>query len=176
MSNYKRYFSQLKNPVFITVVTKNRQQILIDNIELLKDCLKNSMHKFNYKFIAGIIMPDHFHILIYSEKPDLIPKIIHDIKYSFSKNITSNVQLTESEQKRGDKGIWQRRYYDHIIRDENDLNRHLDYIHYNSMKHLNIEPKNWKCSSFHKFVKNSYYEEDWCNFNDRNDINNLELE
>ena len=102
MSNYKRYFSQFNNPVFITVVTKNRQQILINNIELLKECFKSSMKKFNYRFIAGIIMSDHFHILIYSDNPNLIPKIIHDIKYSFSKNISSNVQLTESEQKRED--------------------------------------------------------------------------
>ena len=53
---------------------------------------------------------------------------------------------------------------------------HLDYIHYNSMKHLNIAPNNWKYSSFKKFVNNGYYEENWCNFRDKNNINNLELE
>ena len=85
-------------------------------------------------------------------------------------------ELTPSEQKRGEKGVWQRRYYDHIIRDENDFNRHLDYIHYNSVKHYNISPKDWEYSSFHKFVKNEYYDEDWCNYGDKNKINNMELE
>lgn len=176
MSNYKRYFSQLNNPVFITVVTKNRQPILINNIDLFKQCLNNSIEKFKYKFIAGVIMPDHFHILIYSDNSNSIPKIVHDIKYSFSKEFSLPVNLSESDLKRQDKGIWQRRYYDHIIRDENDLNKHLDYIHFNPMKHLNIIPKEWKYSSFGKFVKNGYYDENWCNFEDKNKILNLNLE
>ena len=78
--------------------------------------------------------------------------------------------------KRNEKGIWQRRYYDHIIRDENDLLKHIDYIHFNSMKHYDIAPKEWKYSSFKKFVRNNYYDENWCNFGDKNNISDLELE
>ena len=77
--------------------------------------------------------------------------IVRTIKYNFSTNIPEIYyckNLSESAIKRGEKGVWQRRYYDHIIRNENDLNRHLDYIHYNSMKHYHISPKDWKYSSF----------------------------
>ena len=71
---------------------------------------------------------------------------------------------------------YKRRYYDHIIRNENDLNRHLDYIHYNSIKHYHISPKDWKYSSFEKFVNLGFYDDDWCNFGDKNLICELDLE
>ena len=93
----------------------------------------------------------------------------------FSK-LLLNEELSLSAQKRGEKGIWQRRYYEHIIRDKDNLYKHIDYIHYNSIKHYKILPKNWEYSSFKNFVKNNYYDENWCNFNDKNDINFMDLE
>lgn len=182
MSNYRRYFKSFNNPTFITIVTKNRREILIKYIDILKECLNISINKFKYKFIAGTVLKDHCHLLISTETPENIPKIIHDIKYNFSTKLPLEVienfkkSLTISEQKRGEKGVWQRRYYDHIIRDENDFNKHLDYIHFNSKKHYDILPKDWKYSSFHKFVKNGYYDNNWCNVADKFKINNLNLE
>ena len=76
----------------------------------------------------------------------------------------------------GEKGIWQRRYYDHIIRDDEDLYRHIDYIHYNSVKHNNIAPKDWEYSTFKKFVEKGNYELNWCNFKDKHNINSMNLE
>ena len=61
--------------------------------------------------------------------------------------------------------IRQRRYFEHTIVDDKDLNKYIYYIHYNPMKHCNIAPKDWKYSSFNKFVQNGYYEQDWCNYN-----------
>ena len=81
------------------------------------------------------------------------------------------------ENSKREKGIWQRRFYDHIIRTEEDFNRHLDYIHYNPVKHGLVKAsKNWKYSSFNKYVKNGQYEENWCNLEDKYNINILELE
>ena len=78
--------------------------------------------------------------------------------------------------KRGEKGIWQRRYYDHVIRNEEDLWKHIDYIHFNSLKHYNIAPKDWEFSSFNKFVKNNFYDLNWCNYDDKNKISEMNLE
>ena len=72
--------------------------------------------------------------------------------------------------------IWQRRFWEHTIRDENDLYKHLDYIHYNSVKHYGIAPRDWNCSSFNKFVKMGYYEKDWCNLEDKYKINEMDCE
>ena len=87
-----------------------------------------------------------------------------------------NMNQTKSQLDRREKGIWQRKYYDHIIRDEMDFNKHLNYIHYNSDKHLNISPKDWEFSSFKKFAKQGFYQEDWCNFGDENNILKMDLE
>ena len=180
MSIYKRYYKSFPNPVFITIVTYNRRNLLIDNIQLLRECIKSSIKKLGYKLIAGVVLKDHMHFIIESTQSELIPKIIQDIKYNFTKNIPKvyleNIALSTSRQKRSEKGVWQRRYYDHIIRNENDFYKHLDYIHYNPTKHYNIAPKDWKYSSFMKFVKQGMYKENWCNLNDKNNINELEIE
>ncbi len=108
-------------------------------------------------------------------KPDDIksyPKIIGNIKSSFTK--ISGTKYSKNNN--GEADIWQRRYWEHTIIDEEDLYRHLDYIHYNSVKHYGIAPKDWKFSSFNKFVKNGVYENDWCNFEDKHKINSMNLE
>lgn len=173
MSNFKRYY-QDKNIVFITIVTYNRQQILVKNIELLRQSFKNV--KYNYEIIAGIVLPDHLHILIQAEKASDYSKIISSFKSNFSRLMPKNMNQTEAQSYRREKGIWQRKYYDHIIRDENDFNKHLDYIHYNSVKHLNIVPKDWEISSFKKYAKQGFYQEDWCNFDNKHDILDMDLE
>ena len=173
MSNFKRYY-QDKNIVFITIVTYNRQQILVENIELLRHSFKNV--KYSYEIIAGIVLPDHLHILMQTDKASGYSKIISSLKSNFSRLLPKNMNQTQKQLLRREKGIWQRKYYDHIIRDDMDFNKHLDYIHYNSVKHLNISPKDWQFSSFKKFVKQGFYQEDWCNFNDKNCVLNMDLE
>ena len=59
---------------------------------------------------------------------------------------------------------------------QNDLYKHIDYIHYNSMKHYQIAPKDWEYSSFRKFVKLGYYDANWCNFEDKHCINSMNCE
>ena len=179
MSTYKRYFNNSINPVFITFVTYNRRKILISNIDILRNSFKYAKCKFNFEIIAISIMEEHCHMIISTNNSNDIPQIIRTIKFNFSINIPEDFQcknLSESAIKRGEKGIWQRRYYDHIIRNEEDLHKHIDYIHYNSMKHYQIKPKDWEFSSFNKFVKTGYYNINWCNFEDIHKINTLDYE
>ncbi len=178
MSNYKRYFST-SNPVFITFVTYNRSDILIKNIDILRNSFKFTKQKFNFDIIAITILNNHCHMIISTDNQENISKIVRNIKFNFSVNVPAkycNKNLSKSALKRGEKGIWQRRYYNHIIRNEQDLFRHIDYIHYNSMKHHNISPKNWQYSSFKKFANEKYYDLAWCNFDDKHKINDLDLE
>ena len=83
---------------------------------------------------------------------------------------------SDSRKSKGEKSIWQRRYFEHTIINEEDLNKHIDYIHYNPMKHYNIAPQDWQYSSFNKFVEDGYYEKDWCNFENKYNINELDYE
>jgi len=179
MSNYKRYFKNSINPVFVTFVTYNRREILIQNIDILRSSFKYAKTKYNFEIIAISVMKEHCHVIIFADNSSNIPQIIRTIKFNFSVNVPEKYickDLSESAIKRGEKGIWQRRYYDHIIRNEEDLHRHIDYIHYNPMKHHQIVPKDWKYSSFYKFVQNGYYDKDWCNFEDTYKIDDLDYE
>ena len=174
MPNYLRYYIE-NSIVFITIVTYNRQHILIDNIKLLRQSIKDSQYKF--ELIAGVVLPDHIHILIKPENIKDLPKIIFSIKYRFSRNL-GGIGIPPYELKRkGERKIWQSRYYDHIIRNENDLHKHLDYIHYNPIKHgVSIKAIDYPYSSFKKFVNLGYYNADWCNFEDKNKITDLNYE
>ena len=97
------------------------------------------------------------------------PKIIHSIKYNFTKSVGV---ATPTYRK-----LWQNRYWEHTIRDENDLNKHIDYIHYNPIKHgFTKKAINYKYSSFAKFVQEGYYDEEWCNFEDKYSIINCNYE
>ena len=102
----------------------------------------------------------------------IYPKVIGNIKRIFTKISNLNYEINKNRE----SNIWQRRYWEHTIRNEEDLYKHIDYIHFNSMKHYNIVPKDWKYSSFKKFVELGYYDENWCNFDDKYRVFDMNLE
>jgi len=154
MSNYKRIY--LENyRYYITVVTQNRQPILIDNIELLRDSFRRSKKRYDYVINAIVILPDHIHMIITPKNPKDYSKIIALIKRSFTYGLDmktkeeSKFNLSASSYRRNLSGVWQKRFYEHTIRDEKDYATILDYIYTNPIKHglvKNIE--DWKYSSF----------------------------
>lgn len=170
--DYKRIFIE-NSLIFITVVTKDRKNILIDNISFLRKAFKLAKEKYKFEIIAIVINPNHFHMIIKPDKIEEYPKIIGFIKSSFTK--LSKIKYTLSINNR-EANIWQRRYWEHTIINENDLHRHLDYIHFNSMKHYSIPPKEWKYSTFKKYVNKGVYELNWCNFDNKYGINEMNLE
>ena len=178
MSNYKRLFLEQYQYIFITIVTHNRNPILVENIETLKESIKNTHFKYNFDIVAIAIMPDHLHMIIKVDNINDYPKIIYSMKYYFSKYINvEKISLSESKIKKGEKGVWQRRYWEHTIRNEQDFYRHLDYIHYNPIKHNLVKSsKDYKYTTFEKFVKLGLYEKNWCNFENKNKIADLDFE
>ena len=177
--NYRRLFIP-NSIVFITIVTYERKEILMQNIELLRCAIKQTKQKYQFDIVAICVLTNHIHMLLKPFKIEEYPNIIKNIKRNFSANFDIS-QIPDyyesiSRKIKGEKSIWQRRYFEHTIITEEDLNKHIDYIHYNSMKHYNITPKDWEYSTFKEFVKNGYYEQDWCNFEDRNNLNNMDFE
>ena len=163
--------------VFITIVTYNRKEFLLDYIDLIKSSLKYTKTKISFNIVAIVILKNHIHLILQSENINDYPNIIKYFKTYFFRNINiDNSDLTEGKKHKKEKGIWQSRYWAHIILDENDLNKHIDYIHYNPMKHYKIAPKDWEYSSFMKYVNNKLYDINWCNFEDKYKILELDLE
>ena len=174
--NYKRYFIP-NSMVFLTIVTYNRNPILLEQINLIKDSLKYAKTKIKFSIIAIVILKDHLHVILQPNNIEDYPNIVKYFKTYFSRQINiTNKDLPDGKKHKKEKGIWQSRYWAHVILDDNDLYKHIDYIHYNPMKHYNIVPKDWKYSSFIKFVNNNLYDINWCNYDDKNQIIELDYE
>jgi putative transposase len=152
---------------FFTVVTSNRKKIFIDEqtITLLRQAIQAVQAGSPFKIEAAVILPDHVHMLWrlpggdsdYATRWRLI-KSYFTRRWPGSRDYPT----TLSRQSKGERAVWQRRNWEHMIRDEADWRRHVDYIHYNLMKHgLDHAPAAWQYSSFSTFVKQGFYSLDW---------------
>ena len=120
---------------FFTVVTENRRPILIENINILRESFKQVKSKSPFSIEAIVILPDHLHTIWKLPENDMdYSKRWMLIKKGFSSQMPG-FSVGSSKAKKREKGIWQRRYWEHVIRDEKDLKNHFDYIHYNPVKH-----------------------------------------
>jgi putative transposase len=91
-----------------------------------------------------------------------ITKPVGGGKAGFSRAIPTGERRSASRIKRSERGIWQRRYWEHVIRDEDDFERHVDYIHCNPVKHGWVRRvRDWRYSSFHTYVWRGIYSENW---------------
>lgn len=153
MTNIRRYWND-NNTCFPTHVTYNRCPILIDNFDLLWQAITKIKDKHQFELIAWVIMPDHCHFLI-SCGANNPSNLTRQIKLSFS---TSYRGATRQRTGR----VWQYRFWDHIIRDQNDMNRHIDYIHYNPVKHGIVDAAlKYQFSSFREYSDQGIYQDDW---------------
>ena len=153
MSKLLRYYVPGQT-CFIANVTQNRIPILDGNYDLLLDSLYRYSRSLPFELIAYVLMPNHFHLLL--SAPNTTPdKIMQKIKLSFSRRLNSRLGAVTGS-------VWQRRYWDHIIRDQDDFNKHFDYVHYNPVKHGYVDdPTKWKYSSFSRYLAEGIYSEGW---------------
>ena len=122
---------------FFTVNLENRQQdLLVRNINILRESFRTVKQKHPFVIDAAVILPDHLHCIW------TLPEYDHDyskrwrlIKTYFSKELPQNEGISRSRREKGERGIWQRRFWEHQIRNEYDLLQHIQYIHNNPVKH-----------------------------------------
>ena len=173
MPNYRRVFIDGYS-YFLTVVMYKRNPILIDNIDLLRKSFKESKKKYNYDIKAIVILPDHFHMMILPTRAIEYPKIISVIKQYFTRHCDPRFyqHLTQSKSRTlaGYKPVWQKKYYEHAVRNTTDYKTRFDYIHYNPVKHGYVKQvKAWRASSFHKYVSLGIYDSEWGDFHNKID-------
>jgi len=154
MSNYKRVF-QDGYSYFITIVTQGREPILLENIDQLRYSFQLSKRKYLYQIDAIIILPDHIHMIITPQTAKEYPKIISHIKRSFVYGLDkkhkdkAKMNLSRSSYHRKLSGIWQKRFYEHTIRNEKDWLEKMNYIQYNAVKHGLVDNwDQWEYTSF----------------------------
>ena len=155
--NFRRYYIP-NSIVFITQVVHNREPIFKheQHMELLRSTLRRVKQLHPFMMLGYVFLPDHFHLLIRPTGESNFSQIMHSFKPNFTKAYKQAIGVT------GSMKFWQKRFYDHIIRDEVDLHHHLDYIHYNPVKHgLVTRPEDWPHSSFLVWKDKGAYSDRW---------------
>ena len=162
MPQYRR--AKIEGSVFFfTVVLAERpSNLLFEEIERLRQSYRAVQQRRPFETIAVCILPDHLHALWALPESDADFSTRWSlIKSGFSRGLDAQTRSASKIVKR-EKGIWQRRYWEHAIRDNADLDRHVDYIHFNPVKHGHtLRVRDWPFSSFHRWVRLGAYPVDW---------------
>jgi len=166
MSNYRRAWTK-GGCFFFTVVTHDRRPWLCAPAArtVLRHAIETVRRKHPFRIDAWVLLPDHLHCIWTLPDGDVdfslrwrLIKLITSRQYG--DRVTSTINV--SRRKRGETGLWQRRFWEHRIRDGADFSAHCDYIHYNPVRHgLCLKPWEWPYSTFRRFVEQGIYPSDW---------------
>ena len=154
---------------FFTLVTHLRRSILTNKVvrQALREGIQRARQTLPFQIEAWVLLPDHLHALwTLSSEDDNYPARWAIIKRQVStlcgKEFTEREELSKSKQKRKESGVWQRRYWEHQIRDDLDFQRHMDYLHWNPVKHGYVRKvADWPFSPFQRLVAQEIYPPDW---------------
>jgi len=134
-----------------------RSRLLLEHMDALRAAVRLTRRRFPFEIDAMVVLPDHLHAVWTLPEGDCdFPVRWRLIKMRFSKAVPAGEPLDTTRRVRGERGIWQRRYWEHLIRDERDLRRHIEYCWFNPVKHGLVENvEDWPYSSFHRDNRDS---------------------
>lgn len=152
MPNYRRLLSPGGCYFFTVNLFDRDSRLLTDNIEELRAAVRDTRQRFPFAIDAMVILPDHIHAVWTLPEGDTDFAVRWRwIKIRFSRAIPVGEPLSATRRTRGERGIWQRRYWEHLIRDDRDLAAHIDYCWFNPVKHgLVRDVEDWPYSTFHR--------------------------
>jgi putative transposase len=154
---------------FFTVnLLERRSKLLATYIDVLRAAIKNTQKTKPFHIDAWVVLPDHMHcVWTLPTGDDDFPARWKAIKTAFSKAIHKTEYRSSVRELNNERGIWQRRYWEHTIRNEKDYAAHVDYCHINPVKHgLVKQVSDWPYSTFHKLVEQGVYPENWSGFSE----------
>ena len=168
MPNYRRLYIP-GSTVFLTWVTHQRAPILTQpcNITLFRKAVDKARTEAPFEIIAAVILPEHVHFVWKLPQQDSnYSKRVSRIKVLFTRALRGNKAQSgihnRSRRKHRESDVWQRRFWERTIQNEQHLARCLDYVHYNPVKHGLVDcPHRWSHSSFQKWVKAGHYPHNW---------------
>lgn len=168
MSDYRRWYVP-GGTAFFTVVAYRRRRLFDDSraCELLGRVMRSVRDELPFTTVASVLLPDHLHMIWALPAGDgdfstRWKKIKRDFTVGWLAVGGKELPVSVSQADRGNRGVWQRRFYEHQVRDEGELSCLSDYIHYNPVKHGYADrPWNWRHTTFRRFVEAGHYEQDW---------------
>jgi putative transposase len=162
MVRYRRNLVPGGTFFFTVTLADRRSSLLVDNIESLREAFRATRKERPFEIDAIVILPEHLHVLMSLPEGDAdFPGRWRRIKSVFTRHVVA-LGVPAARNHRGEYHLWQRRFWEHTIRDETDFARHVDYIHYNPVKHgWVMRVGDWPHSSFHRYVRSGVLPEDW---------------
>ena len=162
MSYYRRSLAGGGTYFFTVNLADRTSRLLVEDIDRLRDAFDVARTRYPFRTLAYCILPEHLHAIWQLPENDAAFGLRWGvIKRAFSRGMASGNRSASKIAKR-EKGIWPRRFWEHQIRDDLDLQRHVDYIHFNPVKH-GLVPRvaDWPHSSFHEYVRRGVVPVDW---------------
>ena len=164
MPNYRRAWHP-GGTYFFTANLLERlgNDLLVRHIDSLREAVRSVRERHPFVIHGWVVLPDHMHCVLEMPAGDKdYAKRWRLIKTDFSKALPITERRSSVRQARGERGVWQRRYWEHFIRDEADYQAHMDYVHINPVKHGLVERvADWPYSTFHRLVEHGRYPTDW---------------
>ena len=149
---------------FFTVnLAERKQRLLTDNIGILRNAIRMVKQNHPFTIETMVVLPEHLHAIFTLPEGDAAFAMRWAlIKAAFSRNMPKTERISASRIAKRERGIWQRRYWEHQIKDELDMQQHIDYIHYNPVKHGYVtQASDWPYSSIHQYIKAGILPKDW---------------
>ena len=166
MTEYRRAYIPGGSWFFtVNLAERKPNQLLVEKIDLLRNAFEYTKQRYPFRMDAVVILPDHLHCIWTLPQADAdFSTRWNMLKGYFSRHIAKGERISTSRKSRRERGIGQRRFWEHLLRDQNDFNRHVDYIHWNPVKHgWAKSASDWPHSSFHRYVVRGVYPENWGN-------------
>ena len=149
---------------FFTVNLADRKSpLLTENIDALRTAFRKVQKTYPFEIVAMVVMPDHLHAIWQLPENEADFSLRWSlIKAAFSKTFSKTEHVSASRKIKRERGIWQRRFWEHLIRDDNDLEKHVAYIHFNPVKHGYVSKAiDWPYSSIHKTIARGDVDQCW---------------
>lgn len=163
MSNYRRVWVPGGTYFFTVNLLERRRGLLVEHIDLLRDAFRAARAVRPFHLLAIVVMPDHLHCVW--RLPDGDGDNANrwaQIKSGFSRALPIHERRSSRRIARRERSIWQRRYWEHLVRDDDDLRRVVDYVHINPVKHGYVaRAADWPYTSFRKWAAKGVYPLDW---------------
>ena len=163
MTEYRRHRLKGGTYFFTVNLAERNRELLTERIDVLRESFRAVKYQHPFKIVAVVILPEHLHIIwTLPEGDDDFSCRWRQIKSHFSRHIEKDERISKSRIRKQERGIWQRRFWEHRIKDEEDFIKHVDYIHYNPVKHGYVRYViDWPFSSFHDYVKRGILPHQW---------------
>lgn len=163
MPDYRR-FRVAGGTYFFTVnLLERRSDLLVRHVDALREAVRRTRRERPFAIDGWVVLPEHMHCLMtLPDGDDDFSNRIKAIKIRFVRAVPATEWRSPTRAARGERAIWQRRFWEHAIRSDADYARHMDYLHYNPVKHGYVgSVRGWPYSTFHRLVKAGLYPPDW---------------